>query len=187
LAAFCELAATRPDGSVVADPQAYIVAKGIITHIVFSEAVYTKMSEEALIAVIEQRSLDEIVQAMIGTAISDPKAQRKAYERVNQLLQQDIQKRIDEVVVPLKAEKTMVANEAARSQSVVQNMVEGVVMVDEQGKSLMMNPAAEQVYGASLAQLAGQHISAKPARSTSSRSPPSSRRRETARSKPRSP
>jgi PAS domain S-box-containing protein len=160
LAAFCELAATRPDGSVVADPQAYIAAKGI-THIVFSEAVYAKMSEEALVAVIEQRSLDEIVQALIGTAITDPKAQRKAYEKVNQLLQEDIQKRIDEVVTPLKVEKTMVANEAARAQSVVQNMVEGVVMVDEQGKILMMNPAAEQVYGASLAQMAGQHIAAK--------------------------
>jgi PAS domain S-box-containing protein len=34
-------------------------------------------------------------------------------------------------------------------------------MVDEQGKILMMNPAAEQIYGAPLSQLAGQHLSAK--------------------------
>ena len=101
------------------------------------------------------------MQALIGSAISDPKEQRRAFERVNQLLQEDIQKRIDEVVKPLQAEKTQVANEAARAQSVVQNLVEGVVMVDEQGKILMMNPAAEQVYGAPLSQLAGQHLAAK--------------------------
>jgi PAS domain S-box-containing protein len=160
LAALCELAATRPDAAVVSDPQAYIVSKGI-SHVVFSEAVYQKMSEEALLAAIEQRSLDEVVQAMIGTAISDPKQQRKAYERVTKLLEEDIQKRIDEIVKPLQAEKTQVANESVRAQGVLQNMVEGVVMVDEQGKILMMNPAAEQVYGASLAQLAGQHLAAK--------------------------
>jgi PAS domain S-box-containing protein len=40
-------------------------------------------------------------------------------------------------------------------------MVEGVVMVDEAGKILMMNPAAEQLYGASLAEVAGQPLTSK--------------------------
>ena len=161
LVQFCELAASRPDASQAADPQGYLGEKGV-THIVFSEAVYSKMTEEALVSTIDQRgSLDEIIQALIGTAITDPKKQRAAFEKVTQLLADDISKRVDEVVKPLQTEKTQLANESARTQSVLQNMVEGVVMVDDQGKILMMNPAAEQLYGATLAEVAGQPVSAK--------------------------
>ena len=159
LVLFCELAAGRADGLV--DPNAYLGDKGV-THIAFTEAVYTKMSEEALIQTIESRSsLDEIIQALIGTAISDAKQQRAAFDKVTKLLADDIHKRVEEVVKPLQHEKTQLANESARTQSVLQNMVEGVVMVDEQGKILMMNPAAEQLYGATLAEVAGQHLTAK--------------------------
>ena len=161
LVMFCELAASRPDAVVAADPQAFLSGKGV-THIVFSEAVYSKMTEEALVQTIDQRaSLDEIIQALIGTAITDPKKQRKAFEKVTQLLADDIQKRVEEVVKPLQIEKTQLANESARTQSVLQNMVEGVVMVDDQGKILMMNPAAEQLYGVTLAEVAGQPVTSK--------------------------
>jgi PAS domain S-box-containing protein len=157
LAAFCELAAMRADAAAAKDPEAYLKEKNV-THIVFSEAVYAKMSEEALIQAIEQRSLDDIVQALIGNALSDPKAQRKALEKVTQLVQQDIQRRVDEVVKPLQQERNVLANDQARTNTVLSNMVEGVVVVDEAGKILMMNPVAEQIYGTTLAQAAGTHL-----------------------------
>ena len=157
LAAFCELAAMRADSAAAKDPEGFLKQKGVV-HIVFSEAVYAKMSEEALIQAIEMRSLDDIVQALIGNALSDPKAQRKALEKVTQLVQQDIQRRVDEVVKPLQQERNVLANDQARTNTVLSNMVEGVVVVDEAGKILMMNPVAEQIYGTTLAQAAGTHL-----------------------------
>src|SRR6185369_10151752 len=97
-------------------------------------------------------------QALIGSALSDPKTQRKAYDKVTRLVQDDIQRRVDEVVRPLQQERDLLANEQARTQSVISNMVEGVVVVDDAGKILMMNPTAEQIYGTTLAQAAGTHL-----------------------------
>lgn len=157
LAAFCELASLRADAEAARDPEAYLKGKGV-TRIVFSEAVYAKMTEDALVQAISQRSLDEIVQALIGSALSDPKAQRKAYDKVTQLVADDIQRRVDEVVRPLQQERDVLANEQTRTQNVISNMVEGVVVVDDAGKILMMNPVAEQIYGTTLAQAAGTNL-----------------------------
>jgi PAS domain S-box-containing protein len=77
------------------------------------------------------------------------------------LLESDIAKRVDEVTLPLRREKKNVENESARTTSVIQNMVEGVVVVDDQGKILLMNPAAESIYGETLAVTAGRRITDK--------------------------
>ena len=119
------------------------------------------MSEEALLQAIDERFLGEVTQALIGSAISDPKKQRQALEKVTRLMQEDAERRIEQIVRPLQQEKTQLANESTRTQSVLQNMVEGVVMVDEHGNILMMNPAAEKLYGVTLAQVAGLPLAAK--------------------------
>jgi PAS domain S-box-containing protein len=77
------------------------------------------------------------------------------------LLKGDIERHIEEVIRPLRQERNLLQNEQARVQGVLQNMAEGVVVVDEQGKILMMNPAAEQIYGTTLAEAAGKHLSEK--------------------------
>ena len=64
-------------------------------------------------------------------------------------------------MLPLKREKKTVENEAVRTTNVISNMVEGVVVVDDQGKILMMNPAAEQIYGSALSQTAGKGLAEK--------------------------
>ena len=101
-------------------------------------------------------------EALVEKAVPDPVLRKKVIEQVLKLLEQDIAKRVEEVTVPLKREKKTLQNEAKRTDSVLSNMVEGVVVVDDQGKILMMNPAAEQIYGQTLAQTAGRDISEKP-------------------------
>ncbi|MDE2237060.1 MAG: PAS domain S-box protein, partial [Elusimicrobia bacterium] len=160
LAAFCRLAAAKPESEAAKDPAAYLKANGV-EHVVFSEAVYAKMSEEALAQAVDERSLGEILGALIGSALSDPARQQHAYERITALLGEDVRRQVDEKIKPLQRENTMLANESARMQGVFGNMVEGVVMVDEQGKVLMMNPAAENIYGTRLSGVAGLHLTAK--------------------------
>lgn len=99
--------------------------------------------------------------ALVEKSVPDPVLRQKVLAQVMKLLEADMAKRVEEVTLPLKREKKVVENEAARTSSVMQNMVEGVVVVDDQGKILMMNPAAEQIYGETLAKSAGRGIGEK--------------------------
>ncbi|MDD5304521.1 MAG: ATP-binding protein, partial [Elusimicrobia bacterium] len=107
-------------------------------------------------------SLERTMMELVAKAVPDPVLRKKVIEQVMKLLESDIAKRVEEVTVPLKREKKTLQNEAKRTDSVLSNMVEGVVVVDDQGKILMMNPAAEQIYGQTLAQSAGKSITDKP-------------------------
>ena len=107
-------------------------------------------------------SLERTMMALVEKAVPDPVLRKKVIDQVMKLLEQDIAKRVEEVTIPLKREKKTLENEAKRTDSVLGSMVEGVVVVDEQGKILMMNPAAEQIYGQTLAQSAGKPITDKP-------------------------
>jgi PAS domain S-box-containing protein len=107
-------------------------------------------------------SLERTMMELVAKAVPDPVLRKKVIEQVMKLLETDIAKRVEEVTVPLKREKKTLQNEAKRTDSVLSNMVEGVVVVDDQGKILMMNPAAEQIYGQTLAQSAGKSINDKP-------------------------
>ena len=188
LAAFCELCSSRPGAGAPADPKAYLEERGV-SRVSFNEAVYAKMNaapEEqgaaalasiqaavaaaagdpeaearAILEAVETQSLDATIAALVGKAVSDPARRAEVLKRVMELLRTDVEKRIAEAVKPLQEERNMLANEQQRTQSVLSNMVEGVVMVDEQGKILMMNPAAEQIYGTTLSQVAGQPVSLK--------------------------
>jgi PAS domain S-box-containing protein len=112
-------------------------------------------------AAISSGSLEHTMAALVEKAVPDPILRAQVISQVMKLLESDIAKRVDEVTLPLKREKKAVENDAARSTSVITNMVEGVVVVDDQGKILMMNPAAEQIYGDTLAQSAGKAITEK--------------------------
>ena len=151
LVALCELAASRP-GSGPASPVAYFKEKNI-TRIIFNEAVYTKRvgEDDALERGLKQKSLEKTIRGLVERAVVETNRQKEVLGKVLELLQQDIQKRIDEATKNLRQERTVLQNEQARTQNVLANMVEGIVMVDELGKILMMNPAAEELYGTTLA------------------------------------
>lgn len=179
LIAFCELAASRPDAALAADPQGYLAERGA-AHIVLNEAVYAKMGEtppppapsaEAAAApeaaaqdiqkAIAEQSLEKTIWTLIEKAVPDPAMRKKIFEQVMQLLKTDIERRVEEVTKPLKREKAVLQNEQVRTQTVLENMHDGVIVVDEHGKILMMNPAAEQIYGTTLAQVAGRDLTEK--------------------------
>jgi PAS domain S-box-containing protein len=110
---------------------------------------------------INSGSLERTLMALVEKAVPDPVLRAKVLQQVMKLLEEDIAKRVEQVTLPLKREKKAVENEQARTASVINDMVEGVVVVDEAGKILMMNPAAEAIYGATLAQAAGKPITEK--------------------------
>jgi signal transduction histidine kinase len=160
LKAFCELASSRPDSEAGRDPKKYLEGRGV-ANVILNEAVYAKVGEEALLKALEQKSLEETIRALVGNAVADPNKQKMVYEKVEALIREDIQRRIDEVTKPLVREKTGLQNESVRTKGVMEGVADGVIVVDEGGNILMMNPAAEQLYAAPLSQVAGQHLAAK--------------------------
>ncbi len=159
LMAFLELASSRPDSADAAEPKAFMDARGV-ANLSLNEAVYVRGGEEAVNQALEARSIDETLKALVGSAVTDPEKQKKVYDRVRELLESDIQKRIDEVTRPLIRERNTAVNQATRATAVVENMADGVIVVDDEGKILMMNPAAEEIYSTTLAQSAGQPLHA---------------------------
>ncbi len=110
---------------------------------------------------IQSGSLERTLMALVEKSVPDPVLRAKVLAQVMKLLEEDMARRVEEVTLPLKREKKAVENEQIRTQSVINDMVEGVVVVDDAGKILMMNPAAEQIYGSTLAQAAGKPITEK--------------------------
>ena len=110
---------------------------------------------------IQSASLERTLYTLVAKAVPDPVLRAKVLAQVMKLLETDIAKRVEEVTLPLKREKKTVENESARATNVISHMVEGVVVVDDEGKILMMNPAAEQIYGSSLSQTAGKGLAEK--------------------------
>lgn len=171
LAAFCELAGLRGDSPQAADPKGFLAERGV-SHVGFSEAVYAKVGASAaspeaqacealLKRITEVNTIEVAIEALVGQSVPDAATRAQVYEKVMELLAGDIQRRVDEVTKTLQQEKNLLQNEQTRTQSVLSNMADGVVVVDEQGKILMMNPAAEQVYGATLAEVAGKPLAEK--------------------------
>jgi PAS domain S-box-containing protein len=110
---------------------------------------------------LDGQTLEGAIQSLVGRAVPEAGQRGAVVDRVMQLVQNDIQRRVAEVTKALRREKNVLQNEQVRTQAVIGQMVEGVVVVDEQGKILMMNPAAEQIYGTTLAQAAGKPLSEK--------------------------
>ncbi|HVA66109.1 MAG TPA: ATP-binding protein [Elusimicrobiota bacterium] len=185
LEAFCELSALRREALGGVSPKDYLSKRGV-EHIILDEAVYAKINAgpgkagqpglgpgsgaaspgaggagaDADFAprLAGEKSLDAAMRALIERAVADPGQREKVREAVAGFLEQDIRRRVDEATKPLREAKTRVENEQARTEGVLHQAVDGVIVVDEQGKILMMNPVAEQVWGAPLAQAAGLAI-----------------------------
>ncbi|MBI4371785.1 MAG: PAS domain-containing protein [Elusimicrobia bacterium] len=179
LAALCELAASRADSPAAADPAGFLAARGV-SRVLLNEAVYRRAKPGAgdgsgggdagsaaresirdIDHAIQSGSLERTVLSLVEKSVPDAALRRMVIGQVLALLEKDVARHVDEVTRPLQREKKALENEGARTVGVIQSMAEGVVVVDEQGRILMMNPAAEQIYGEPLAKAAGRLITEK--------------------------
>ncbi|MBI4423032.1 MAG: PAS domain S-box protein [Elusimicrobia bacterium] len=175
LTALCEMAAMRAEQAKELDTASFLAGRSV-QHIQVNEAIYAKVGEAVpapdaatatanaaaaaaeLVEKVRAASVEDSIAALVKAAVPDPADQAKVIEAVRQRLREDIERRVNEATATLRREKTQIQNEQVRTEAVLTNMAEGVVVVDDQGKVLMMNPAAEEIYGTSLAQVAGKPL-----------------------------
>ncbi|UPT73187.1 MAG: PAS domain-containing protein [Elusimicrobiota bacterium] len=76
-------------------------------------------------------------------------------------LRKDIEKNVESATLIVRKEKGVVEFERARTENILSNVGAGAIIVDEQARIMMMNPAAEEIYGSKLAEVAGKPVNAK--------------------------
>ncbi len=74
------------------------------------------------------------------------------------MIRDAMQKQVEEATRAIQAEKEHVVNTRARTEQVLSTVAEGKMVIDRQGRILMMNPAAEAIAGKKFMELAGHNI-----------------------------
>ena len=111
-----------------------------------------------LLSLIEAQSLDKTIATLVSYAVRDPKQQVAVMQTVLKRIESDLESRVQEATRDITYQRNVFQNEATRTQAVLGQVAEGVVVVDEQGKVLMMNPEAEELFEAQLASAAGKAL-----------------------------
>lgn len=157
------------------DPMTFFTAQNV-EHIKLNEARYAKISDEDAIvkkdesapigniadgldlSSFENLSLNELLKKLIDKSVSDPNDKAHLFQKALGLVKQQIDQAVEKVVVEFNREKTRITSERERTEEVIGGMAEGVVVVDESGKVLMMNPVAESIYGVKLGESLGKPL-----------------------------
>lgn len=156
-----------------------------VTHIKVNQAKYAKIGEDETVGGIggvggeggagtgqgqgddsvwqgvEDLSLNELIRKLIGRAVVDPAEQAKIFQHALNLVKGEIEQTVKRVTAEFGRERMQLTNERERVEGVVGALAEGVVVVDQEGKVLMMNPAAENLYGVKLKDTLGKTLSEK--------------------------
>lgn len=104
-------------------------------------------------------TLGTLLTTLVESAVKDPRERVKMYEDTLKMLREGMDRQIDQATRALAAEKEEILNTRNRTESVLSHVAEGKVIVDKDGKILMMNPAAEQITGHRLSEVVGRHVS----------------------------
>jgi PAS domain S-box-containing protein len=112
-----------------------------------------KVSEQ-----IEDLALETALSTVVGRATSDATEQRRIMETLTAKFKEEVEAKVGQALEVVRRDKKKVENDMVRAESVMGSMAEGVVVVDKEGKILMMNPQAEAISGRPLAELSGKKI-----------------------------
>ncbi|HNW45040.1 MAG TPA: ATP-binding protein [Elusimicrobiales bacterium] len=110
-----------------------------------------------------------LVDKLSKSVANDPdEARVNAYKKALGLVREAMEKqmadasntlrKVSEATQALIVEKEQILNTRVRTEEVLSTVAEGKVVVDKEGRILMMNQAAEEISGKKLAEVVGQHI-----------------------------
>jgi two-component system phosphate regulon sensor histidine kinase PhoR len=103
-------------------------------------------------------TLGSLLTNLVESAVKDPAERVKMYEDALRLVREGMERQIAEKTKTLAAEKTQVLNTRTRTEQVLSRVAEGKVIIDKEGRILMMNPAAERISGRKLSEMVGKHV-----------------------------
>lgn len=108
--------------------------------------------------VSQMGSLETMLNEIVKKSVPDPEMQKKIFEIIIKQMQSELQDYVRKATEQLEKDKKQLINEQARTEAVITHLADGAIVVDDQGRIVNMNPAAEKVYGASLSELKGKKL-----------------------------
>jgi PAS domain S-box-containing protein len=116
---------------------------------------------EALESSFKGQTIEKSLLLLIRRVTKNQAEQEKIFALIMEKWHLELEHKVLEATKTLRKEKTLIESEHERTQSVMENVGEGIIVVDGQGRILLMNPAAEAIYGATLAESAGKPVMSK--------------------------
>jgi len=107
---------------------------------------------------ISGKTLEDSLAAIVGQLDIGDEERANIMRVVIAQMQQELELRVQTVTEQVRGEKMKMENAQTRTESVMASAAEGVVMVDRQGRVMMMNSAAEEIFGGKLAAMSGKPI-----------------------------
>ncbi len=146
-----------------------------VTHIEVNQARYAKIGEDEEVGMegkgagagegdgsfwknVDELPLNDLLKKLIDRSGAAPADQMRIFSHALELVKKEIEVTVQKVTEEFGREKTRLTNERERTEGIVGTVAEGVVVVDEAGHVLMMNPAAEQIYGVTLGECIGKPL-----------------------------
>lgn len=104
--------------------------------------------------------IETLLFEIVKRAVPDAADRKRVFELVMAKLKAEIEAKVEEATLEIRREKEIVEGDKARTEAVIAGVAGGEVIVDEQGRVLLMNPAAERIVGGPLKEKAGGPLSA---------------------------
>jgi PAS domain S-box-containing protein len=104
-------------------------------------------------------SLGALLTKLVESAVKNPQERLRVYEDALKMIKESLSQQVAETTRELAEENERILNSRSRTEQVLSKVAEGKVIVDKDGKILMMNQAAEEISGKRLAEVAGTHVS----------------------------
>ncbi len=178
-AALCQLASTPPNRAYQTDAEHFLKEQGCrhiqanVEEFVRQRRVHLPASAivqnplAALSAPVPKpesakaepgQGFGSFIKSLVDQAVDDPRERVKIYSEAVRHVRQALARHVSEATHRLLLEKQGVVNERMRAESVLTCVGDGKVVVDQNGRVLMMDTAAEQIVGRPLADVVGKQI-----------------------------
>ena len=180
LTAFCKLAALAASPSEDIDPASYF-KQGGVTHIRFDVSSYSRVAPapKPVVPVVNPvlapaavkapaapvaapaprfsgQSFGTFIKGLVDNAVSDPQERAKIYSETLSQVKNALDRRVAEATKAARKENQVTLHELTRTEEVLTSVAEGKVIVDKDGRVLMMDAVAEELSGKRLVDLAGK-------------------------------
>jgi signal transduction histidine kinase len=99
-----------------------------------------------------------LIKSLVSGAVSDPEEQAQIYAETVRMVRDAMERRVGEATARLEGEKRRATFERARTERVFESVADGRVVVDKEGRVLMMDPRAEAIVGKRLCEVAGKPL-----------------------------
>ncbi len=107
---------------------------------------------------LENQPVESMLQQIITRFIPNPEDRKRVFEIILRQLKTELEEYVRKATESLESEKQQMTNVQQRTVSILKNIADGNVMLDDLGKIIMMDRAAEQIYGAPFSEVKGKKI-----------------------------